>query len=45
MQQKDENGMNKLTQEKAPIYEALENTMDACEDVANAVEGVVMKNA
>jgi uncharacterized protein len=27
------------------IYEALENTMDACEDVANAVEGVVMKNA
>jgi len=27
------------------IYEALENAMDACEDVANAVEGVVMKNA
>ena len=27
------------------IYEPLENTMDACEDVANAVEGVVMKNA
>ena len=27
------------------IYDALENTMDACEDVANAVEGVVMKNA
>ncbi|MHC1721315.1 MAG: DUF47 domain-containing protein [Clostridiaceae bacterium] len=27
------------------IYEALENTLDACEDVANAVEGVVMKNA
>lgn len=27
------------------IYESLENTLDACEDVANAVEGVVMKNA
>ena len=27
------------------IYEALENALDACEDVANAVEGVVMKNA
>ncbi len=27
------------------IYECLENTLDACEDVANIVEGVVMKNA
>jgi len=26
------------------IYEYLENTLDACEDVANIVEGVVMKN-
>ena len=26
------------------IYELLENTLDACEDVANIVEGVVMKN-
>lgn len=27
------------------ILELLENTIDACEDVANIVEGVVMKNA
>jgi uncharacterized protein len=27
------------------IYEYLESTLDACEDVANLVEGVVMKNA
>lgn len=27
------------------IYEHLENTLDSCEDVANIVEGVVMKNA
>jgi len=27
------------------IYECLENTVDACEDVANIVEGVVMKHA
>lgn len=27
------------------IYEYLENTLDACEDVANLIEGVVMKNA
>ena len=27
------------------IYEYLENTLDACEDVANIVEGVAMKNA
>ncbi|MCX7921406.1 MAG: DUF47 family protein [Clostridia bacterium] len=27
------------------IYEFLENTLDACEDVANTVEGVVMKHA
>lgn len=27
------------------IYMYLENTLDACEDVANMVEGVVMKNA
>lgn len=27
------------------IYEYLENTLDACEDVANIIEGVVMKNA
>lgn len=27
------------------IYELLENTLDACEDVANMVEGVVMKHA
>ena len=26
------------------IYEFLENSLDACEDVANTVEGVVMKN-
>lgn len=27
------------------IYDHFENTLDACEDVANIVEGVVMKNA
>lgn len=27
------------------IYELLENTLDACEDVANIIEGVVMKHA
>lgn len=27
------------------MYELLENTIDACEDVANIVEGVVMKHA
>jgi predicted phosphate transport protein (TIGR00153 family) len=27
------------------IYDFLENTLDACEDVANIVEGVVMKHA
>jgi uncharacterized protein len=27
------------------ILEYLENTLDACEDVANIIEGVVMKNA
>jgi uncharacterized protein len=27
------------------MFELLENTIDACEDVANIVEGVVMKNA
>lgn len=27
------------------IYEFMENTLDACEDVANIVEGVVMKHA
>ncbi|HEY5583047.1 MAG TPA: DUF47 family protein [Ruminiclostridium sp.] len=27
------------------IFELLENTIDACEDVANIVEGVVMKHA
>ncbi|SHH84317.1 hypothetical protein SAMN02745823_01147 [Sporobacter termitidis DSM 10068] len=27
------------------IYEFLENSLDACEDVANTVEGVVMKHA
>ncbi len=27
------------------IYEFLENTIDACEDVANIIEGVVMKHA
>jgi hypothetical protein len=27
------------------IFEYLENTLDACEDVANIVEGVVMKHA
>lgn len=27
------------------IYHILENTLDACENVANIVEGVVMKNA
>lgn len=27
------------------LYEDLENTLDACEDVANLIEGVVTKNA
>lgn len=27
------------------IYEYLENSLDACENVANTIEGVVMKNA
>ena len=27
------------------IFEYLENTLDACEDVANIVEGVIMKNS
>ena len=27
------------------IFEYLENTLDACEDVANTIEGVVMKHA
>lgn len=27
------------------IYEYLENTLDACEDVANIIEGVVMKHS
>lgn len=27
------------------IFEYLENTLDACEDVANSAEGVIMKNA
>lgn len=27
------------------IYESMENSLDACEDVANLVEGVVMKHA
>ncbi|KAJ52846.1 hypothetical protein BD780_002026 [Clostridium tetanomorphum] len=27
------------------IYQFLEDTLDACEDVANVIEGVVMKNA
>lgn len=27
------------------IYDHFENTLDACEDVANIIEGVVMKNA
>jgi hypothetical protein len=27
------------------IYQYLEDTLDACEDLANVVEGVVMKNA
>jgi uncharacterized protein len=27
------------------IFQALENVTDACEDVANAIEGVVMENA
>lgn len=27
------------------IYELLENTLDACEDVANIAEGVIMKHA
>lgn len=27
------------------IYQYLENTLDACEDLANVIEGVVMKNA
>ena len=44
---------NLFTNEKDPIevvkwkgiYEYLENALDACEDVANIIEGVVMKNA
>ncbi|HYH03841.1 MAG TPA: DUF47 domain-containing protein [Bacillota bacterium] len=27
------------------IFEYLENTLDACEDVANIVEGIIMKNS
>ncbi|MFL0195983.1 DUF47 domain-containing protein [Clostridium sp. WILCCON 0269] len=27
------------------IYQCLEDTLDACEDLANVIEGVVMKNA
>jgi predicted phosphate transport protein (TIGR00153 family) len=27
------------------IYQYLEDTLDACEDIANVIEGVVMKNA
>jgi uncharacterized protein Yka (UPF0111/DUF47 family) len=27
------------------IFEYLENTLDACEDVANIVEGIMMKNS
>ncbi len=27
------------------IYQYLEDTLDSCEDLANVVEGVVMKNA
>jgi uncharacterized protein Yka (UPF0111/DUF47 family) len=26
------------------IYDDMENVLDACEDVANIIEGVVMKN-
>ena len=27
------------------IFEFMESTLDACEDVANVIEGVVMKHA
>jgi len=27
------------------IYDDMENVLDACEDVANIIEGVVMKNS
>jgi uncharacterized protein Yka (UPF0111/DUF47 family) len=26
------------------IYEALESTLDRCEDVANIMEGIILKN-
>lgn len=40
------NGMNAIDVIKwKGIYEFLENTLDACEDIANIVEGVVMKHA
>jgi uncharacterized protein Yka (UPF0111/DUF47 family) len=26
------------------IYEALENTIDRCEDIANILEGIILKN-
>lgn len=40
------NGMDAIDVIKwKEIYEFLENTLDACEDVANIVEGIVMKHA
>lgn len=40
------NGMDTLEVIKwKEIYDFIENSIDACEDVANIVEGVVMKNA
>ena len=27
------------------VYQYFENSLDACEDLANVVEGIVMKNA
>ena len=39
------NGMNPIEVIKwKEIYELLENSLDACEDVANIVEGIVMKH-
>jgi uncharacterized protein len=39
------NGMSPIEVIKwKEIYELLENTLDACEDVANIVEGIVMKH-
>ncbi len=45
MNKKDSHGMDsiKLMGVKE-IYESLENTIDKCEDVANIMEGIILKN-